>query len=490
MPKTTRSLKSMSSLASDSVVSDLDAFGRFCERALTVEDGRPFVLEGFQRTFLADYFDGARELVVIAPKKQGKSSILAALSLWHLLVVGFAEVVVAAASRDQAGILLRQVIGFIRRSPALQARLVVKQREIVNETPGGRIRILASDSDTVDGQLCTLAIVDELHRHRSAELYGLLRDGLGPRGGQLVTISTAGDDEMSPLGLLRTKAHAMSGLKRTGAHRYVRDEFFAFHEWALDVDQDVDDLDLVLTANPASWIDRDELRRRRTASMTPWQWRRFTCGIWVAGENSAISDREWRACAHPGVHIPAGASGVVVGIDLGWKHDCTALVPVWRPEGDEVVRVGRPVILTPPGDGMSIAVADVFDALEEMADRWPDATFVLDPAADGEHLAQRLEAELTNVRVATHSQKHPPMCLAASRLSEAISGRRIAHPDDPELNSHVLAAAARSVGEQWRFAKQRGRQTPIDAVIALAMAHSTLLGESQKPKRSKAVLFI
>ena len=33
--------------------------------------------------------------------------------------VQFAEVVVVAASRDQAAILLRQVVGFVRRSPAL-----------------------------------------------------------------------------------------------------------------------------------------------------------------------------------------------------------------------------------------------------------------------------------------------------------------------------------------------------------------------------------
>lgn len=482
--------KLTSSLACDVPVSDLDAFGRFCAGALTTEDGRPFVLEDFQRVFLADYFDGARELVVIAPKKQGKSSILAALSLWHLLSVGFAEVVIVAASRDQAGILLRQVIGFIRRSPALTQRLQVKQREIVHEAAGGRIRILASDSDTVDGQLCTLAVVDELHRHRSAELYGILRDGLGPRGGQLVTISTAGDDETSPLGQLRRKAHAMSGMTHVGAHRYVCDEFFAFHEWSLDTDADVDDLDLVLTANPASWIDRDELRRRRTASMRPWQWRRFTCGIWAAGENSAISDKEWRACARPGVDIDRGVRGVFVGIDLGWKIDCTALVPIWRPDRDPVVRVHRPVIFTPPGDGTSLAVDVVFDALEEMADRWPGVTFVLDPAADGEHLAQRLEADLTHVTVATHSQKHSPMCLAASRLSEAIAAGRVAHPDDGELNSHVLAAASRSVGEQWRFSKQRGRHAPIDALIALAMAHSTLLGEANQPKVNREVVFL
>jgi membrane protease YdiL (CAAX protease family) len=39
--------------------------------------------------------------------------------------------------------------------------------------------------------LPTLALVDELHRHKSGELYGVLADGCGPRNGQVITISTA-----------------------------------------------------------------------------------------------------------------------------------------------------------------------------------------------------------------------------------------------------------------------------------------------------------
>ncbi len=126
----------------------------------------------------------------------------------------------------------------------------------------------------------------------------------------------------------------------------------------------------------------------------------------------------------------------------------------------------------------------MFAPLEAMADRWPGVTFVLDPAADGEHLAQRLEAELMNVLRVTHSQAHRPMCLAASRLSEAIATGRLVHPDDPGLNAHVLAAAARSVGEQWRFAKQRGSNAPIDATVAAAMAHSVLVAQPPPPDPS------
>jgi phage terminase large subunit-like protein len=55
--------------------------------------------------------------------------------------------------------------------------------------------VLAADVDTADGVIPTLALVDEMHRHKSAGLYGVFRDGLGARDGQMLTISTAGDNE-------------------------------------------------------------------------------------------------------------------------------------------------------------------------------------------------------------------------------------------------------------------------------------------------------
>src|SRR5688572_17738594 len=128
---TTRSQRSMNSHDADRPA-ELDAFARFCARNLTAENGRPFILEPFERTYLAEHFDGISETVVLISKKNGKSSTLAALSLFHVLTVPFAEVAIVAASRDQASNLLRLAQGFIRRSPDLQKRLRVKQREITN----------------------------------------------------------------------------------------------------------------------------------------------------------------------------------------------------------------------------------------------------------------------------------------------------------------------------------------------------------------------
>lgn len=454
---------------------EAEAFEEFCAGALTTNEGGALVIEGFQRQMLADYFDGVRSSLIIIPKKNGKTTLLGALALFHLLTVPDAECVIAAASREQAGLMLRQIRGFIRRSLELTKRLHVTKRVIEYERLGGQIRILASDVDTVDGAIPTLALIDELHRHKHPDVYGVLRDGLGPRGGQLITISTAGDDENSPLGQLRASAYTKPGMVRDGCYRYVRTPEFALHEWALDPEQDRDDLKLVKQANPASWQTTKELKKRKDdPSMTPWQWARFACGVWMVGEEAAVSDREWRACAKRGLRIPAGVQGVHIGVDLAWKWDCTAIVPIWLPGDSGPAQVHPPRILTPPRDGTSIAQEEIFAPIEDFCERWPKPTIVIDPAADGEQLAQRIEAELDAV-VVEHTQKPSTMALAAQRLAVAISSRAIQHPDDAALNAHVLAAAAKQVGESWRFVKRSRKQLPIDGVIALAMAHSVLV---------------
>lgn len=432
------------------------------------------MLERFQREMLTDFFAGTRESLILVPKKNGKTTLLGALALFHLCTTPDADCVIAAASRKQAEKMLQQARGFIRRSPELSARIETKQRELEHRTLGGKVQVLASDVDTMDGWGGTLAFIDELHRHRREELYGLLRDGLGPRKGQMVTISTAGDDADSPLGRLRRDALALPGLERVGPHTTARKLGFVMHEWALDDSADFKDLDVVKEANPASWQSIAALRERRESpSMTEWQWRRFACGQWVAGEDSAISPQEWRACAVE----PPDTSGVswTVGIDIGLKWDTTALVPICDVDG--VLVVGRPDVLVPPRDGTSLDVEDIVAAFERMCEVYDVGLFVIDPEAGGELIGQRIEREL-GVPVAVHSQKASPMALAAQRFHEVIAARRIVHPDDTVLNAHVLAAARRpGPGEGWRLEKPRKGKKVIDACVALAMAVSVLVGE-------------
>jgi phage terminase large subunit-like protein len=448
---------------------DLEGFAEFC-LGLRLERGEPLKLFPEQRMMLDDFFAGARETLILIPKKNGKTTLLAALSLYHLLTCRDASCVVGASSRDQATILYDQATGLIERS-GLQPLFNSQKgyRRIDAKWDRGRIRVLAADENTADGVIPTLALVDELHRHKTDGLYGVFRDGLGPRNGQMITISTAGDDERSPLGQLRTKAYSLPGLKHDRFYHHVHTDEFAMHEWALTLDDDRDDLELVVQANPAPWQTIEALSvRQLSPSMTPWQWARFACGVWVFGEQGAISEKEWRACEDPAAAIPDGAGEVVIGVDLGWRWDTTAIVPVWA-DGERLV-VGEAAIIVPPRDGSMTDYRLIWAVVEKLSERYSQPRFVVDPEAGGEQLAQQIEAEL-DALVTEHSQKPGPMALAAQRLSEAVGAHRLVHAGDPELTRHVLAAAAKPVGEGWRLVKpQRGQV--IDGAIALAMAIS------------------
>lgn len=469
--------------------SALDAFADFAESVLTTEDGSPLVFEDFQRSMLTEHFEGVRELLILMPKKQGKSSILAGRGLYELISEPYAEVAVVAASRDQAGLILKQARGYIARSDALRRRLSVVQREIRNTARGGTMKVLAADSDTLDGWLGTLALVDELGRWASAENYGLLRAGVVPRGGQIVGISTASDDETNPLGKLRSKAMELPTYRRdpeNEKHKIATSPAFAMHEWSLDPGDDHTDLDLIKRVNPASWMTTELLQEELDSpSFTPWAHQRFRCGLWTAGEDGAISPQEWGACAVPGCEIPDGVDGVHVGVDLGFKWDTTAFVPTWRTD-EGTVRVGTPTILTPPQDGSSLDFEEVYGAAVAMRERWPTCTFVLDPEAGGELLAQRIDSELGGV-IMTLSQRVGPMCKASQALSESISGGLLEHPDDEALNRQLLSAGAKFYGVGWRLVKQRGKNLPIDASVALAMALRVLTATEQTPKPSPNV---
>lgn len=456
---------------------ELADFVAFCGE-LTLDTRRPFVLEGFQRTILADFFAGTTETLVLLPKKNGKSTLVAALALYHLLTTENAEGYIAASSREQAGIILKQARKFIRNSLALQRHFEMKQREIVNVADEGMVKVLAADVDTADGVIPTFAVVDEMHRAKSTELYGVFSDGLGPRNGQMITITTAGDDSESPLGVMRSIAYTWPTVHVDGPYRYARSEDGAsvMHEWALEPDQDREDMAVVKTANPASWQTVQALGKRRDSmGMTPWRWARFGCGVWLQGESTAIGPVEWAACGTDEMAEP-GSAVVRLGLDLGFKEDTTAAVVHWV-DSDGVAWLGQTVVLVPPAEkGVGLRKAAILEAVRTLAGEWGVREVVIDPETGGEILAQDLEDEL-GLDVVAHSQKPAPMAQAAERFYAAVREGKLRHPRDATLTRHVLNGQRRSTSDgRWSFVKEnKNSKKHIDALIAAAMVHNVAM---------------
>ena len=102
--------------------------------------GQPFLLLPWQKYVLGEIFgrckpDGTRQYrqaYVEIPKKNGKSTLLAGISLYVLLADGEmgAEIYGAASDREQAGIIYREAASMVRSSPALS-----KVLEVVADDP-------------------------------------------------------------------------------------------------------------------------------------------------------------------------------------------------------------------------------------------------------------------------------------------------------------------------------------------------------------------
>lgn len=448
----------------------LDEFAGFCAK-LKLENGSPMELEPFQREMLVDHFAGATETVIIISKKNGKTTLLGALALFHLREVPEAEVVIGAASRDQARVLFKQAAGLVRRS-GLESRFDVKGgygeiRLGKTSREGPRIRVLAADANTADGVIPTLALVDELHRHPSAELSQVFRDGLGPRDGQMVTISTAGANLKSPLGELRDQAHRLPSFRRDheAKRNYAlsQNREFAFHEWCLEAGDDVDDAAVVKLANPASWQTVAKIERDRVSpSTTPWLWRRLRCGIWTEGEEPWIDPKMWDDLADEDAHIPEGER-VWVAVDYGARHDSTAIVLAAYRDDKLVVDAQ---ILDPTKKGASIPLELVENRLRDIFADYDVVAFAYDP------WSLRRSAELledAGLPMVAFPQSPERLANASANLHRLIQSGDLVHSGDPEFRAHVLAGVTKETERGWRLVKDPRNARPIDALIALAM---------------------
>src|SRR5574340_814951 len=185
----------------------LEHFEAWAER-LILDNGEAWVLEPFQREFISNVFDlgGETECWLIVPEGNGKTTMIAGLALYGLRFTEDALIPVAASSRDQARIMYRQAKGFLRRSelddPGYRFEPFDGYRRIDLRVPGrtkrgeiaGSIEIHAADASTGDGIIpAPYAFLDELHRHKSLDLYETWRGKLEKRHAQIVTISTAGE---------------------------------------------------------------------------------------------------------------------------------------------------------------------------------------------------------------------------------------------------------------------------------------------------------
>jgi hypothetical protein len=449
------------------VTYSLTDFTRFC-RHLKTEAGKPFALKEFQRRLLQDYFDGTRETVIMIPTGNGKTTLLAALALYHMLRVPNAQVLFVASAADQAGTLFKQARTLIldsRYSKLLDVQTGT-YRIYHKGTPRmrkpGEIRVIASEVGQQEGAIPTLVVVDELHAHRDMAMYEMLRDKLWKRAeepgcGRMVAISTAGFSFDSPLSKLQEKVKDLPSYLRTGPLVTATGPGFCWKEYSLEPDQNRNDLSLVAKVNPAPWITRKVLARRKAGEITtlsPGEWARSACNVWTAGAEQPISPEEWDRLRVDIGQIEPGER-VVLAPSIG--HNAAIAIVASRPEG----RVACKVEIIDAEENRSIYV-QTEDRLLELCREFnaeihaPGVGFI----RSRELLAdQRLE-------VVEAPQSVANLSAATGTFNRMLRAGLLMHDGDPILRAHALSATMKTneSGERYEVTdRARG-------LIALAMA--------------------
>jgi phage terminase large subunit-like protein len=456
---------------------------------LVLDTEEPWEPEDWQLEVVGDIFAGFREVWMITPEENAKTTTMAGLALYHCDYTRSPWVPIGAASRDQAEILHTQAAGFVRRSPGMSKRFRVFDgyraiRSLRNPGPG--IRVYAADKVTGDGVIPTLCIVDEGHRHKDLGLYRTWKGKLRKRGGagQIVMISTAGEPG-GDFEETRDKIRNQAETRTRKGPAYMRAEApnIVMHEWKVPDADSARDLQLVAEANPLAAITAKTLAEKLASPTLDFgeDWLRLTCNIPARSSRAAISDQEWDD-AETEDRIPEGEP-IMAGLDVAWKWDCTAIVPLWMPRED-LRLLGDPAILRPPRDGTMLNPHEIEDAFQALHERNPIQRVVMD-REKGEQLASWLEEEL-GVEIVERPRSNAAAAEDYERFMEALRQGWLKHTGDGELRRHAMNAVVRLLpADKRRFdrpvgsrgnAKEQDRRV-IDALDAASMVHTVAEAE-------------
>ncbi len=174
---------------------------KYCKHSKGSMGGKSFKLELWQTALIAAMFgivhkiEGYRkyqEVILIVARKNGKSTLAAAVALYLLIADGELgpEIYSVATKKDQAKIIWLEAKRMVQKSPTLRKRIKTLVSEMVSDINDGTFKPLGRDSETIDGLNVHGAAFDEVHAWKDVNLYDVVIDGTSSRDNPLIFVTT------------------------------------------------------------------------------------------------------------------------------------------------------------------------------------------------------------------------------------------------------------------------------------------------------------
>lgn len=312
--------------------------------------GETLKLEGWQVFILTTVFGWVdekgnrrfRHVYIEVPRGNGKSALSSTVGLFMLALDGEAgaEVYSAATTRDQARIVFRDAQAMARKMPAFLSRLGIEvtAQAIVQQRSSSSFKALSADGHTLDGLNIHLAVVDELHAHKSRDVHDVLESGMGKRPQSLLwEITTAGFNKHGIC--YEVRDYAIKVLAGTVADQAATATFAIVY--TIDEGDDPYTEDALRKANPNWGVSVDPAVVMQAAMKAQQSTQRRTnyltkhLNVWVDANSALYDTQHWRACEDKALdEADFAADECVIGLDLASKIDMAARVNVYRREVD------------------------------------------------------------------------------------------------------------------------------------------------------------
>lgn len=450
------------------------------------------------------------------PRKNAKSTLGAIIALYMLALDGEAgaDCYSAATTRDQARIVFDSARVMAQKMPQLQARFGVQIEKHRLFVPGTNsvCRPITREQSANEGLNVHLGLCDELHAHKSDDIYEVLDQAKGAhRNALLLSITTAGSNTGSICYTVRSMIVAiLDGLLTDEEYERVWGIIYT-----IDDEDSPDDPAVWRKANPnlgVSVFEDDLVDQHAKARASPARWAEFMTkrlNVWVQVAAPWFNVLAWRErclAAELAQHAPAipqsfDGRRCFIGIDFATRRDIAALAVVF-PDADgssfdvfaryylpaERVQEARQVlydgwvragwITATPGETTDFAF--IARDLREWAQRFDIAEIPFDP-----HEARQFATEMVNeyglpmVEVRQgYTTFNEPMKL----LDSLIVQGRIRHNGDPVLAWAIGNVVGKIGAYEDVMPKRESDEAKIDPAIALLMALGrAALAQPQKP---------
>lgn len=476
-------------------------------RKLSLEPWQVFILTTVFGWVKEDGFRRYKTAYVEVSRKNAKSTLSSGVALYCLAADNEpgAEVYSAATTRDQAKITWCDAKSMVDKTPGLRARFGVKSTaNTVNvERTNSVFKALSRDhGGNLDGLNVHCGVIDELHAHKTREIYDVIATATGARKQSLVwLITTAGFNRS---GICYEQRSYVTKL----LNKVANDESYFGVIYTLDDEDDWADPACWPKANP-NWgisVDPGDMENKaRKAMVMASATNNFLTkhlNVWVNADTAWMDMKAWDRAADTELRI-ADFSGETcwVGLDLASKVDVAALVVLFRRNEkyyvfgryyipEEAAEDGRNqhyagwarqglVTLTP---GAVTDYSYIERDLRQLAEDHDIQGIPFDPW-QATYLATRMQEE--GLPMVEYRQTVQNMSEPMKELEAKVLDGSLLHDGSPVLTWMISNVVAHLDAKDNIYPRKEYPENKIDGVVALIMALGRAIRMEDVPDLSR-----